>query len=79
MSMIKRRLLKKHSRHTAMLMAVALACTNTGMAASTAFAQELGAEAEEGGNEQSSDSSSENGGGVETPGVLKKVEMKAAL
>ena len=61
--MIKRRLLKKHSRHTAMLMAVALACTNTGMAASTAFAQELGAELEEGGNEQSSDSSSENGGG----------------
>lgn len=75
--MVKRRLLNKYSRHTAMLMAAVLACTNAGMAASTAFAQELGAE--EGGNESNSEEPSENRGGVETPEILKKVEMREAL
>ena len=46
-----------------MLMAVALACTNIGIGAGTAYAQELGAEANESGDEQGSDNSSENGGG----------------
>ena len=51
--MIKRDLLRRHSRHTALLMAVTLACTNTGMAVNTVYAQETGSEA----------GSGENGGG----------------
>lgn len=43
--MIKRDLLRRHSRHTALLMAVTLACTNTGMAVNTVYAQETGSEA----------------------------------
>lgn len=65
--MIKRKLSRKYSRHTAMLMAVALACTNIGIGAGTAYAQELGAEANESGDEQGSDNSSENGGGGGKP------------
>lgn len=52
--MIKRDLLRRHSRHTALLMAVTLACTNTGMAVNIVYAQETGSEG----------GSGENGGGV---------------
>ena len=62
--MIKRDLLRRHSRHTALLMAVTLACTNTGMAVNTVYAQETGSEAgsgEKGGSMSGSSSGSQDG------------------